>query len=97
VLFRSAPGFSDLVLARAATGPAGIEAANANCAGGDIAGGAYDGLQFFARPIFALDPYATPAPNLYLCSSSTPPGAGVHGMCGFHAAKSALRRSFGIR
>ncbi|HET9753039.1 MAG TPA: hypothetical protein VFP52_08755, partial [Myxococcales bacterium] len=84
-------------LARAVTRPADIEAANANCAGGDISGGAHDGLQFLARPVLAFDPYATPAPNLYLCSSSTPPGAGVHGMCGLHAAESALRRSFGIR
>jgi phytoene dehydrogenase-like protein len=94
---RFAPGFRDLVLARTATGPREVEAHNANCAGGDIAGGAHDGLQFFARPVLAFDPYATPARELYLCSSSTPPGGGVHGMCGLHAARSALRRSFGIR
>jgi len=94
---RFAPGFRDLVLARATAGPREVEAHNANCAGGDIAGGAHDGLQFFARPVLALDPYATPARELYLCSSSTPPGGGVHGMCGLHAARSALRRSFGIR
>jgi phytoene dehydrogenase-like protein len=94
---RFAPGFRDVVLARATAGPREVEAHNANCAGGDIAGGAHDGLQFFARPILALDPYATPARDLYLCSSSTPPGGGVHGMCGLHAARSALRRSFGIR
>ena len=96
-LERFAPGFADLVLARAVTAPREVEAHNANCAGGDIAGGAYDGLQFLARPVLAFDPYATPAPELYLCSSSTPPGAGVHGMCGWHAARSALRRTFGIR
>jgi phytoene dehydrogenase-like protein len=96
-LERFAPGFADVVLARAATTPSDVEAHNANCAGGDISGGAYDGLQFFARPVLAFDPYATPAQELYLCSSSTPPGAGVHGMCGLHAARSALRRSFGIR
>jgi phytoene dehydrogenase-like protein len=96
-LERFAPGFADLVLARTVTAPRDVEAHNANCAGGDIAGGAYDGLQFLARPVLALDPYATPAPELYLCSSSTPPGAGVHGMCGWHAARSALRRTFGIR
>ncbi len=96
-LERFAPGFADVVLARAVAGPGEIEAYNANCAGGDISGGAYGGLQFFARPVLAFDPYATPAPNLYLCSSSTPPGGGVHGMCGLHAAESALRRSFGIR
>ena len=91
---RFAPGFRDLVLARAVAGPREVEAHNANCAGGDIAGGAHDGLQFFARPVLAFDPYATPARELYLCSSSTPPGGGVHGMCGLHAARSALRRSF---
>ncbi|HEY6911582.1 MAG TPA: NAD(P)/FAD-dependent oxidoreductase [Myxococcales bacterium] len=96
-LERFAPGFREAVLARAVTGPGQVEAHNANCAGGDISGGAYDGMQFFARPVLAIDPYATPAKNLYLCSSSTPPGAGVHGMCGLHAARSALRRSFGIR
>jgi phytoene dehydrogenase-like protein len=96
-LERFAPGFAEVILARAAAGPGEIEAYNANCAGGDISGGAYGGLQFFARPVLAFDPYATPAPNLYLCSSSTPPGGGVHGMCGLHAAQSALRRSFGIR
>jgi phytoene dehydrogenase-like protein len=94
---RFAPGFRDLVLARTVTAPRDVEAHNENCAGGDISGGAYDGLQFFARPVLALDPYATPARDLYLCSSSTPPGGGVHGMCGFRAARSALRRSFGIR
>src|SRR5712671_760425 len=73
---RFAPGFRDLVLARATAGPREVEAHNANCAGGDIAGGAHDGLQFFARPVLALDPYATPARELYLCSSSTPPGGG---------------------
>jgi len=93
-LERFAPGFADLVLARAVIAPREVEAHNANCAGGDIAGGAHDGLQFFARPVLAFDPYATPARELYLCSSSTPPGGGVHGMCGLHAARSALRRSF---
>ena len=94
---RFAPGFRDVVLMRTITGPREVEAHNANCAGGDISGGAHDGLQFFARPVLAIDPYATPARDLYLCSSSTPPGGGVHGMCGLHAARSALRRSFGIR
>jgi phytoene dehydrogenase-like protein len=94
---RFAPGFRDLILAQTATGPADLEARNANCAGGDISGGAYTGLQFLLRPFPRIDPYATPAKELYLCSSSTPPGSGVHGMCGFHAARSALRRSFGMR
>ena len=91
---RFAPGFREVVLQRAARGCADIERDNPNCAGGDIGGGAYDGLQFFARPVLAADPYATPARDLYLCSSSTPPGAGVHGMCGANAAASALKRSF---
>ncbi|MCA1827013.1 MAG: NAD(P)/FAD-dependent oxidoreductase [Myxococcales bacterium] len=91
---RFAPGFRETVLERSVMTCADVEARNANCAGGDIAGGAYDGMQFFARPVMAVDPYATPARELYLCSASTPPGAGVHGMCGFHAARSALRRSF---
>jgi phytoene dehydrogenase-like protein len=94
---RFAPGFRDLVLARTVTGPREVEAHNANCAGGDISGGSHDGLQFFARPVLAFDPYATPARDLYLCSSSTPPGGGVHGMCGMHAARCALRPTFGKR
>ena len=94
---RFAPGFSEVVLARSVSTSGDVEAHNANCAGGDIAGGASDGLQFFARPVMALDPYATPARGIYLCSSSTPPGAGVHGMCGFHAAQSALRHTFQAR
>lgn len=96
-LERFAPGFRDLVLARAVMGPREVEAHNANYRGGDIGGGANDGLQLFARPVLSADPYATPAKGLYLCSSSTPPGGGVHGMCGLHAARSALRRSFGGR
>jgi phytoene dehydrogenase-like protein len=94
-LERFAPGFKDRVLARAVRSPREVEADNANCAGGDIGGGANDGLQLFARPVLAVDPYATPAEGIYLCSSSTPPGGGVHGMCGFNAAKRALRKRFG--
>jgi phytoene dehydrogenase-like protein len=93
---RFAPGFRDIVLARAVTSPRDAEAHNQNYRGGDISGGANDARQLFARPVLSSDPYATPSPNVYLCSASTPPGAGVHGMCGYHAAKSALRRSFGI-
>jgi phytoene dehydrogenase-like protein len=74
-------------------GPAEMEAYNANYVGGDIAGGAHSGFQMFARPAPAIDPYSTPAKGIYLCSASTPPGAGVHGMCGFHAAEAALRRN----
>jgi phytoene dehydrogenase-like protein len=89
---RFAPGFRDLVIGRHVAGPADIERDNANCVGGDISGGAHGGLQLIARPVPALVPYATPADGIYLCSSSTPPGAGVHGMCGFNAAVAALRR-----
>jgi len=90
-----APGFRDRVLARAASGPAELEARNANNIGGDIAGGAFSGLQTFFRPVLAAVPYATPDRTVYLCSSATPPGPGVHGMCGYHAARVALRRVFG--
>jgi phytoene dehydrogenase-like protein len=88
---RFAPGFADLVLARAVRGPAQIEAENPNCVGGDINGGAADLRQVLARPAVRLTPYATPNPRVFLCSSSTPPGGGVHGMCGHHAARAALR------
>ena len=89
---RFAPGFRDVVLARHVSGPAALEAYNANYVGGDIAGGAHTGLQLVFRPTVALRPYATPNPSLFLCSASTPPGAGVHGMCGVHAADRALQR-----
>ena len=72
--------------------PADIEADNPNYIGGDITGGVTDLRQLFTRPTVSLRPWATGAPGLYLCSSSTPPGAGVHGMCGWHAAKLALAR-----
>jgi phytoene dehydrogenase-like protein len=89
-----APGFRDRVLARHVLTPAGIEAHDPNCVGGDIAGGSQAGLQLFARPMVSLHPYRVPIDGLaaFLCSSSTPPGAGVHGMCGWWAAQSALRR-----
>jgi phytoene dehydrogenase-like protein len=90
-LERFAPGFRDRVLSRSIMGPTEIQSHNANYIGGDIGGGANTMFQFFTRPFFRLDPYATPARDVYLCSSSTPPGGGVHGMCGFHAARSALR------
>jgi phytoene dehydrogenase-like protein len=89
---RFAPGFRDLVIAKAVRAPADIEAGNANCVGGDIAGGATDGLQLVFRPGISADPYRVPGTNVYLCSASTPPGGGVHGMCGYWAAQSALRR-----
>jgi phytoene dehydrogenase-like protein len=88
---RFAPGFRDRILARHVMGPAGLEARNENLVGGDIGGGVLDLRQLFTRPVARWDPYRTPARGLFLCSSSTPPGGGVHGMCGYHAAQSALR------
>ena len=93
-LERFAPGFRDCVLARHAENCADLELKNANLVGGDINGGAADLHQILARPRFSPTPYRTPVPGLYLCSSSTPPGGGVHGMCGFHAAELALRDCF---
>lgn len=94
---RFAPGFRDTILARSVRLPAEIEAYNANYIGGDINGGIQDLRQLFTRPVARLDPYSTPTRGIYLCSSSTPPGGGVHGMCGVWAARSALRREFGVR
>ncbi len=93
---RFAPGFRDVVLARAAAGPPDIEARNPNNVGGDIALGRFGGVQALFRPVIARTPYATPNPSIYLCSSATPPGPGVHGMCGYHAARTVLRRVFGL-
>jgi phytoene dehydrogenase-like protein len=92
-LERFAPGFRDRVLKRHVSTPADIERSNPNDAGGDISNGAHTLPQLFMRPTWAIDPYRTSAPDLYLCSAATPPGGGVHGMCGFHAARSALRRA----
>ena len=86
---RFAPGFRDTVLARHVMTAADFGGYNASYIGGDIAGGAHDGLQLILRP-FAGRPYRTTDPALFLCSASTPPGAGVHGMCGLHAANTAL-------
>src|SRR5271166_3887499 len=94
-IVRFAPGFRNLVLARTVTAPAGIEARNPNNVGGDIAAGRCDQLRLLFRPTFAPVPYATPNRSIYLCSAATPPGPGVHGMCGYHAAATALRRVFG--
>jgi phytoene dehydrogenase-like protein len=93
---RFAPGFRDRILARHTASPAQVEARNPTMIGGDIAGGANDLLQFMFRPVARLDPYSTPNRRLFICSSSTPPGGGVHGMCGHLGALSALRREFGI-
>jgi phytoene dehydrogenase-like protein len=89
---RFAPGFRDRILARHTIRASQYESYNANIVGGDIGGGAYTMRQFLARPFPKLDPYATPNSRIFICSSSTPPGAGVHGMCGYWAAKSALKR-----
>jgi phytoene dehydrogenase-like protein len=88
---RFAPGFRDLILARHATTAHDFEALNPNYVGGAITGGVADLGQTVARPAPRIDPYATPNPRVYICSASTPPGGGVHGMCGYHAARSALR------
>jgi len=87
---RFAPGFRDIILARHVLSPASLEGMNSNLVGGDIAGGAIDLRQLLFRPTWRL--YATSARKIFLCSSSTPPGAGVHGMCGYHAAKRAIAR-----
>jgi phytoene dehydrogenase-like protein len=91
---RFAPGFREVVLARRSMTPRQLEAYDANYVGGDIAGGRSNLRQLFFRPVAKLDPYATSAPHIFLCSSSTPPGAGVHGMCGYWAAQSVLRNVF---
>jgi phytoene dehydrogenase-like protein len=88
---RFAPGFRELILAKTATGPAEFERRNRNIVGGDINGGAMDLGQLAFRPVRKLRPYRTPVRGLYICSSATPPGGGVHGMCGQSAALTALR------
>jgi phytoene dehydrogenase-like protein len=88
---RFAPGFRDLILARHVFTAAEMEAYNPNYVGGDINSGVQDLTQLFTRPVPQLNPYRTPLKGVYLCSSSTPPGGGVHGMSGYHAARSALR------
>jgi phytoene dehydrogenase-like protein len=89
---RFAPGFRDRIVARHTMLPAAMERHDANYVGGDINGGKADLRQFIARPRFGLHPWVTPVEGLYLCSSSTPPGGGVHGMCGLHAATEVIRR-----
>ncbi|HWE34334.1 MAG TPA: NAD(P)/FAD-dependent oxidoreductase [Solirubrobacteraceae bacterium] len=88
---RFAPGFRELVLARAAEFPADVERRNPNYIGGDINGGAATAWQTFFRPTVSWNPYRAGPPGVYLCSASTPPGGGVHGMCGVFAARTALR------
>jgi len=91
---RFAPGFRERILARHVMGPSQLQEGNPNLAGGDISGGASTLWQLFARPVVSATPYRTPLPGVYLCSSSTPPGGGVHGMCGFNAARAAFRDVF---
>lgn len=92
---RHAPGFRDVVLARKTWSPRQIEEHNPANVGGAITGGVADVRQLFTRPTLRLRPYATPNPRLFLCSHATPPGGGVHGMCGYHAARTVLGRVFG--
>lgn len=94
---RFAPGFRDCILARHKKSAADLEKSNPNLTGGDINGGAANLAQLIARPILSPSPYRTPMQAVYLCSSSTPPGGGVHGMCGYHAARVALRDHFPAR
>jgi phytoene dehydrogenase-like protein len=89
---RFAPGFRDRILARHALAPKDLEGRNPNYVGGAITGGVADLSQTLARPAWRLDPYSTPNPQIFMCSHSTPPGGGIHGMCGYHAARSVLKR-----
>ncbi len=91
---RFAPGFKDLILAKYTMNTKEVEAYNPNYIGGDINGGIIDLAQLFTRPVLRPSPYRTSAKGIYICSSSTPPGGGVHGMCGYHAAKQTLKDIF---
>ncbi|OQP62178.1 phytoene desaturase family protein [Niastella populi] len=93
---RFAPGFKDCILGRHTMNTAEMEAYNPNYIGGDINGGIINIRQLYTRPAIRWSPYTTPAKGIYICSSSTPPGGGVHGMCGYHAAKKALHDVFSI-
>jgi phytoene dehydrogenase-like protein len=88
---RFAPGFRDVVLARSVRGPADLERDNPNLVGGDVGAGENSFAQTAFRPLLRIVPWSTPLPGVFLCSASTPPGGGVHGMCGWHAARAALR------
>ncbi|MGW7456478.1 phytoene desaturase family protein [Streptomyces sp. NPDC054797] len=94
---RYAPGFTDTILAQRGISASAYEAYNPNYVGGDIGSGAMTVAQSVLRPVPQVDPYRTPLPDVYLCSASTPPGPSVHGMCGYLAALSVLRRKYGIR
>jgi phytoene dehydrogenase-like protein len=92
---RFAPGFRERILAKSVRFPADLENHNANYIGCDINGGAAILTQLLTRPVASIDPYRMPAKGLYICSASSPPGGGVHGMCGFNAARSVLANEFG--
>lgn len=94
---RYAPGFRDIIISSHSITAPEFETYNANYIGGDINGGAQTFKQLIGRPVFQWDPYKLPVKGMYICSSSTPPGGGVHGMCGYHAAKSVLKNEFGIK
>jgi phytoene dehydrogenase-like protein len=94
---RYAPGFRDTIISSSCMHAMDFEKYNPNYIGGDINGGAQNVKQLFARPLLKWDPYKLPENNLYICSSSTPPGGGVHGMSGFNAARSVLKNEFGIK
>jgi phytoene dehydrogenase-like protein len=94
---RFAPGFRDVILASSARSARDLELHNSNYIGGDITGGSVSIAQLVGRPIISTDPWSTPVRGAYLCSASTPPGPSVHGMNGWFAARSALRRSFGMK
>jgi phytoene dehydrogenase-like protein len=91
---RFAPGFRDCIIGRHTMSAEDFEAYNPNLVGGDISGGMQTIRQIFARPALRRLPYITPATGLFICSSSTPPGGGVHGMCGYHAARAAMSTVF---
>lgn len=91
---KAAPGFKDTILARSTMNSVDLQHFDPNLIGGDINGGKQDITQLFTRPIARISPYSTPDPRVYICSSSTPPGGGVHGMCGYHAAQKALKDHF---
>lgn len=88
---RFAPGFRDTILARSIRRPQDLERDNPNCTGGDISSGPLDGLRLFFRPRSQLDPFKTTAEGVFICSAAAPPAPGVHGMCGYHGAQSAIR------
>lgn len=94
---RYAPGFRDIIISSSTMTSVDFEKYNPNYIGGDINGGAQNLKQLFGRPLLKWDPYKLPVDHLYICSSSTPPGGGVHGMCGFNAATSVLKNEFGIK